>query len=642
MKNVIALILILTALLSKSQASSMSCSYINNKTDSVQLSCEFGGFLFPGPTSYSPIGCFYDLFRSKNQTINRSKVKSLKIVDSACTLIDQDVNELFENVQEFDYTFTKSSILPLNFQFKNVVKFNASHNELMLISVWNFKTKANLVEVDLSYNEILDIVGITFAHNDKLTTINLSHNDLTALGEDVFFKLTKLETVDLSFNKINRINKNAFQSNINLQTLRLEQNPMKIFDCHAFLPLKKVAPISLSLEKVSFLVFNCSKSSLFVEANNSAETFVRQSGDGIELHCSEKDFQQLQSFNAAESQLQNISHILKHLPLTLIAIDLSSIDLSEVDVSVFERFENLEYFRINNVTLTSLKPIMFSKKLRLKTLDISNNDLSGVDFKPTFQQLNNLQHLFMSNCKVRNMENVLQSLPPSISHLSLPFNFIGKLTPATFQSFTNLIFLNLSHTNLSNFGFETFYHQTGLQVLDISYNNLGSVDFSLFVRSFNRLSDLNLEGNSLTELNTIVPANFPNMLYLRISKNEFPCYYVANFLKYWQHVHFVHNPSLNKTHINGIDCDINKKPELKTTTMGNILQARGSHVIVVHTESHIVKYSLLFLCIMCCGYLVVKSKIIHRLRAKIGRNPHGDSLGSQPATSTFTLITAEN
>lgn len=642
MKSVIVFVLMLTVQLSNSQAYQLSCNYINNQTDSVQLNCEFGGFLYPGATAYTPFGCFYDLFKSKNQTDNRKKVTKLKITDSTCTLVDHDLNELFDNVQDFEYTFTQSSILPLNFQFKNCKKFNASHNELMIISVWNFREKPNLVEVDLSHNEILDVVGITFAHNDKLVTIDLSHNSLSDLGEDAFFKLTKLETVDLSSNKIVRINKNAFQSNINLRTIRLENNAIKMFDCHTFLPLKNVASISLSLASVDQFNFNCPKSSLFVEANDSTQTFIHQTGGGIEVHCSAKDFQHLRFFYVAESQLQNISRILERLPLTLEAIDLSSINLSKVDVTVFERFANLEYFRINNASLTTLEPVMFSKKLRLKTLDISNNDLSGVDFKPVFKQLNNLQHLFMSNCNVRNVEDALQSLTPSIAHIDLSFNFVGKLSAGTFQQFTNLIHLNLSHTELFNFGFETFYHQTKLVTFDISYNNLGSVDFSLFVRCFNHLRLMNLEGNNLTEISTMSPSNFPHMSQLRISNNDFPCYYLAALLKVWQHVHFFHNPSFNRTHMNGIDCDINKKPVLSTTTIANDKQAQVPHVIVVHSEPHVVKYSLIFLCIMCCGYLLVKSKIIHRLRATVPRNPLGDSLGSQPATSTFTLITADN
>lgn len=626
----------LTVQLSKSQAY-LNCSYINNQTDSVQLNCE--SFII---YSVPSIGCRYDLFRSNNQTANRANVSKLRIADSACALIVQDLNEMFENVQEFEYSSTKSSILPINFQFKNVQKFNASHNKLILISLWNFKMKPNLTEVDLSFNEILDIVGMTFAHNTKLTIINLSHNELSTLGEDVFFKLTKLEMVDLSFNKIIYIDKNAFQSNINLRILRLEQNPMIMFDCRAFLPLKKVASISLSFESLKQLNFSCPTISLVMQANDSTPTFIEQSKDGIELHYRVKDFQQLRSFNVAENQIQNIAQILERLPLTLEAMDLSSINLGKVDVNVFGRFANLEFFKIRNVSLTNLNPIIFSKKFRLVLVDISNNDLAEVDFRPLFKPLKNLQYLYISNCNVRNMADVLQSLTPSIGYIDLSFNFIGKLSAATFQPFTNLLHLNLSHTNLSNFGFETFYHQTKLVALDISYNNLGRVDFSLFVRSFNELRYLNLEGNHLTELNTIHVNNFPIISQLAISNNEFPCHYLAGYLKFWQHVHFVHNPSLNKTHINGIDCDINKKPVWTTVTVPNNIHAQVPHIIVMHTESHIVKYSSLFLCIMCCGYLIVKSKIIHRFRAEFARNPLGDSLGSQPATSTFTLITSES
>lgn len=63
-----------------------------------------------------------------------------------------------------------------------------------------------------------------------------------------------------------------------------------------------------------------------------------------------------------------------------------------------------------------------------------------------------------------------------------------------------------------------------------------------------------MEGNNLTEINTILPSNFPQLTTLGISKNQFSCQYLVKFLKNWPKLHLIHNPSINQTHISGTDC----------------------------------------------------------------------------------------
>lgn len=127
------------------------------------------------------------------------------------------------------------------------------------------------------------------------------------------------------------------------------------------------------------------------------------------------------------------------------------------------------------------------------------------------------------------------------------------MNASTLDKFVNLKKLNLSQTNLQNFDFQTFYQQRNLTNLDLSHNHLKRVDFHLFLRNFEKLSVLNLEGNNLTELDSVTRSHFPMLSLLGISRNNFTCDYLVEFLLQWPNLKLIDNPA-NQIHIGGVDC----------------------------------------------------------------------------------------
>ncbi|XP_055306102.1 chaoptin-like [Sitodiplosis mosellana] len=663
MKRSIGLILVLHFLsaIDFSYSKIVNCTFIDGKTDSVELNCKsdfslFSPYLrraygidsdeedyatFHEDTSIRNGECYSDLFNSESKEKNRLNVKLLKATTNCGP--SELLSDQFQNIRELDNSYDSNF---MRFQlFKGLWKWNASHSYIPFFDLSSMYYVPNLNEIDLSYNNIKQIFG-GIIKNTQLSVVNLSHNELGPLAETTFGGMTKLKVLDLSYNKIAYIQLNLFQSNTNLEVLRLDNNPMKVFDCHLLSPMKNLASLSVTLDKIEQIDLNCKGCTIGLAPDSINDTIIRLTGVKNVLRFNKDYFKKLTYFMMAESETENISQIIELLPSSLQLLGIGSSKLNEQNVNIIERFNKLEQLILMHSNITDLEPNIFSHQIEsLKLLDLSNNHLRINNPTALFAPLKNLLTFVISNAHLENIHEVLQAITPSVIHLDVSFNYVGKLDVKTFQRFTNLQFLNLSHTNLSNFGFNTFYHQTKLRSLDLSYNQLKKVDFTLFVRSFLDLTHLYLEGNNLSEIKTITAVVFPKLSILAVSKNQLSCHDLAAFLHQWKDLHVIGNPS-NQAHMNGVDCDPNAAENTsKMTELTNgvhILTPSKHEVIVTHTESHITKYSVLFLCVMCFGYLVVKSKIIPRIKEELAKNPLATNVRCQPATSTLVLMEQEN
>ena len=91
----------------------------------------------------------------------------------------------------------------------NLITLNLSNNKLSDISIFNGKENLiNLKELDLSYNNLINIESLTKCKLLNLINLDLSHNkivNITCLENNLYFN--SLEKLDLSFNEIKKVNK---------------------------------------------------------------------------------------------------------------------------------------------------------------------------------------------------------------------------------------------------------------------------------------------------------------------------------------------------------------------------------------------------------------------------------------------------
>lgn len=97
-------------------------------------------------------------------------------------------------------------------------------------------------------------------------------------------------------------------------------------------------------------------------------------------------------------------------------------------------------------------------------------------------------------------------------------------------------------------------------MLDISYNNLRSINFETFLPYLKHLSELYLDGNGLTVLDGLSNQTFPELRTVGLSRNRFRCPYILKIIMSFDldKIELTvdsNDTSIDKTHVNGIACE---------------------------------------------------------------------------------------
>lgn len=402
-------------------------------------------------------------------------------------------------------------------QFFEDTAWQTNREKLKLLSVSSCRgsglnanfisTFKNLRAFDTSYFglQYLTPEALNLRYLEKM---NASHNKLTEIQSSNFKNTPNLSDIDFSFNKISKLSANTFENVPKMRTVNVSNNMISTIESKAFWQLSELEILDLS--------------------NNSIQTI----NDDL-LKNNKK-------LNVLNLENNPIKQIKCSVLWSMISVNGALIDIT------LNHLEEFDSSCMKNALQIAIDPeengIIFRASNRSSRLRFAKEDLKHLKF------------VNISGNQLQNARNVIKLLGPSIEKMDVSSNVIGKMDSQTFKTFNNLQYLNLSRTNLSNFGFHTFYHQNKLQVLDISYNRLGKVDFSLLFRNFKNLNTLNLEGNDLVNIDSVTRSNFPKLSFLGISKNKFSCQYLATFLRLWEDLNIFHNPTADQTHIDGVDC----------------------------------------------------------------------------------------
>ncbi|XP_076480930.1 remoulade isoform X2 [Bombus vancouverensis nearcticus] len=128
-------------------------------------------------------------------------------------------------------------------------------NELQNIRDINLDSvSVELVQLDLSKNDIYAIEANIFKNLTNLKRLNLSQNDITFIGENSFDGLGNLERLDLSKNQISTIDAHTFSKLPNLKRLDLSGNNISVVKPSLFHNLLALERLKLNENKLTTLM----------------------------------------------------------------------------------------------------------------------------------------------------------------------------------------------------------------------------------------------------------------------------------------------------------------------------------------------------------------------------------------------------
>lgn len=617
------------------------------------------------------------------------KFQNLRIFNASHNELPSLIGSIFINtpqIFEVDFSFNKISEISAD-GFNGTTKLlriTLSNNKIVTLNSEAFVNLRELIKLDLSNNLIETIAKDTFQNNHKLEILHLENNPMKRVDCNIFYQFISTVVMYVSWANIDKLDANCMKGRSSLEiefssdkvNFRAMQRDRYIFPLPVIMGIKGYTPnirqFNISGNRVQSVGELITKLGTTIETLDASLNYFTKNLLNGDIF---RKLINLKYLSLSHTEISIIYYDTFSTLVEMMTLDLSGNSITSLDANLFRnnskmKVLHLQYNPLTRIDCNILLPLKNSVSVDITwdaviELDTSclmnllqinlNNEVtfraigSNAELNCTIKNFKTLKNIRFAGNKLQNIPKLIDELGPWIESLDISSNFVGELNTTTFEKLNNLHHLNLSNTQLLNFGFSTFYHQNKLKSLDISFNHLREVDFTLLFRNFKNLEILNLEGNDLTNIDSVTRTHFPKLSSLGISKNRFSCHYLAKFLLPWQNLHLFHNPS-NQTQIDGVDCvhdvktettkDIaehvdfvkmtsstekiaNTEPVLNMESSAenkmNLIKADSfddsqSHIL---EELRALKYLII---IVCCGYIAVKFRLIQRLKRRMTRN----------------------
>lgn len=298
--------------------------------------------------------------------------------------------------------------------------------------------------IDLSNNLLITIPTFNSA---TLRFVNLSNNRISPSGIGIFDNLigsfyhaSNLETYDISNNFLDNIDAvnteklpcETYLDAHSLKSLSLAKNNLTKLDCNTQKGLRKLEFLNVNENKFSELNLSCIPSNFKLNISKNEVTLEKftLSANIISLDASESkinridvvgDLKKLIHLNVSGCKIKNMNEVLGKLDLSLQTLDASFNYIGKLNYSSFIKLENMEYLSLRSTHLSEFEFISFLNLRKLKTLDISYNDLKVIQFNFELKSPNHLYDYWYFNWESFYLDgNNLSEIDENLSELHFP------------------------------------------------------------------------------------------------------------------------------------------------------------------------------------------------------------------------------
>lgn len=298
----------------------------------------------------------------------------------------------------------------------------------------------------LSCSKVRELTKASFIGASSLTDLSLSHLD--SLEPNVFDHLKNMESIELISNQFIDLPIGLFSMNTKLNKIRLLLcSNLKMLPAGLLAQKSHLTEVSIENNRMQSL-----PGDLFKESSN------------------------IRDISFQTNRLKTLPDGIFSSQTKLKQLDLSENQLTELPDSLFSNARSLKVIKLSENKLNIISQRLFSGLTNLTEVDLSHNQLVKIAVEA-------FEH---TNLHVLNLE----------------YNGLSEYSPS-FDGTRNLTSLFLGHNHLTaNSILWSWYHDDDIKLkeLDLSYNQISSVDIFQIIRTLSQSITVNLSNNNITKI----------------------------------------------------------------------------------------------------------------------------------------------
>lgn len=376
-------------------------------------------------------------------------VPVLRTADLSFNKIQRILKETFEGLQYLSFLLLQNNLIENisieGHDMPGLRTLNLSSN-MLTSKIASGMFPDNVVNLDLSYNNISDITEYAFYSYEYLKRLSLKGNKLTTLAmNDLAVPITQ------SRRTIVYISDNPFDCDCSLIWLRKKVNEISmdsgfpmvgdIYSVQCKKGYRIQEPVLFYSISTGDMLCDyttvCIKNCFCCEFEPCDCKFVCPSG------CSCYNSKDFMTTNYVQCTERGLTKIPAGFPASSTEVSLDRNNISEIYSSSFVGLIYLRVIHLDHSGITTLANNSFIGLLQLKTLYLNNNELQEIN-RGVFNKLWNLTELHLEYNKIAYIEEGAFSSLTSLSALFLDHNLLISLP----KSATNHFFWSLSNLRL--------------------------------------------------------------------------------------------------------------------------------------------------------------------------------------------------
>ena len=337
----------------------------------------------------------------------------------------------------------------------------------------------------------------------------------------------------MRYNYITDLPPNIFYSTPAVTNIYLNNNGLSDLPAGIFQNLTKLENLLLSNNKLTVLpigIFDFTSSLVVLDVeNNKLRILPNKVFHGLQL---------LHTLNLAGNMLNGIPNVFQ-FSTGLVNLNIARNNITTLQTDIFISLKQLKFldcsfnkltvYKVNMSSLINLEYVTLQGNLlrtllpnlslltNLKVVDWSSNMLSVINSK-AFVNLQRLVYLTLSH---NNLSSLASSVFADLKHLKsldLSFNSLETISPAILSNLTDLNYLKLSHNQLSRIEPETFSFLNNLKILEMQHNLLSLLSKNVF-QVYQGLAVLNVSYNKIQTICADSCSNIGNVEIIDLRNN---------------------------------------------------------------------------------------------------------------------------